>query len=157
MSSKRVKTALAFLANFETLNSESFASLLTPTYTHIFRPSSQPPAQNYAQFTAHIKNLQTIIDRFPVWPNEVMEDESQNRVIVWCGGEAVFKDEFKDEGATVEEWTYKGEYMFVFSLDETREKIERVMEFLDSKAADHARDLMKRAAVNFQRKNKVGE
>lgn len=82
-----------------------------------------------------------------------MEDEAQNRVIVWAGGEAFFKDEFKDEGATVEAWTYVGEYMFVFTLDESGEKIERVMEFLDSKAADHARDLMKRAAVNFQRKN----
>lgn len=84
-----------------------------------------------------------------------MEDEQQNRVIVWAESEAFFKQELKDEGSSDEEWTYKGEYMFVFSMDESGRKIKRIMEFLDSKAAEHARNLVKRATANLRRREEV--
>lgn len=150
MSSKRRETALAFLSAFENLDFEGNLLLRTPDCTHIFRPSSQPPPINNSQFAAHIQKLKAVISRFPVWPKEVMEDEQQNQVIVWAEGDAFFKDELKDEG----DWSYRGEYVFIFTMDQSGEKIERVVEFLDNKAADRARELVRRATANLEKMNK---
>lgn len=79
-----------------------------------------------------------------------MEDDEQNRVIIWALGEAHFKEEVRDNGLTDEEWLYKGEYMFIFTMDKSGEKIERVVEFLDSKAAENGRSLIRRAMNNLQ-------
>jgi hypothetical protein len=51
-----------------------------------------------------------------------------------------------------EEWLYVGEYVFFFSMDESGEKIERIVEFLDSKAAVQGRALVARARENLEKK-----
>ncbi|CZR64184.1 uncharacterized protein PAC_14081 [Phialocephala subalpina] len=150
MSSTRRGTALAFLAAFENLDIDAHISLRAPTCSNIFTPSSQPPPLNNSGFAAHLSRLRAVIERFPVWPKEIMEDEKQNRVVIWATGEAHFKEEVRDGGLTQEEWLYKGEYMFIISLDGSGEKIERVVEFLDSKAADKGRSLVRRATGNLQ-------
>jgi uncharacterized radical SAM superfamily Fe-S cluster-containing enzyme len=52
-------------------------------------------------------------------------------------------------GEEVERWRYKGEYMFMLWMDESGEKVVRVVEFLDSKGtADVLMPLMRRAREN---------
>ena len=85
-------------------------------------------------------------------PKEVIESQDSNQVVVWAMSETCFRDEVKDAGIPEDEWAYKGEYMFVFTMDESGEKIERVLEFLDSKKTkDTLLGLMERARRNKAR------
>jgi len=157
MSSPRRTTALAFISAFEHLDIPTHMSLRTPTCTQIFAPSSiaQPPPLSNSEFSTHLSKLKSIISHFPVWPKEIIEDERENRVAIWATSEATFKDEVRDEGLSEEEWGYRGEYVFMLSMDESGEKIERVVEFLDSKAAERVRELVKRALGNLEHGKKV--
>jgi hypothetical protein len=157
MPSTRRATALAMIAAFEDLDVEKHLSLRAPNCTHLLAPDTaitQPPFSN-SDFETHLMKLRGVIEQFPVWPKEVMEDEQQNRVIVWATGQPTFRKELRDDGLTEEEWVYKGEYIFIFSMDESGEKIERVVEFLDSKAVVQVRALVQRASANLERKNKT--
>ncbi|KAE8450082.1 hypothetical protein EG329_006863 [Mollisiaceae sp. DMI_Dod_QoI] len=152
MSSTRRSTALAFISAFEYLDIPTHMSLRTPTCTQIFAPSSihQPPPLTNSDFSVHLSKLKSIISHFPVWPKEIIEDERENRVVIWATSEATFKDEVRDEGLSEAEWGYKGEYVFMLTLDESGERIEKVVEFLDSKAAERARGLVRRALGNLE-------
>ena len=70
-----------------------------------------------------------------------MEDEQQRRVIVWATGQPTFRDELKDDGLYEKEWVCRGEYIFIFTLDGSEEKTERIVELLDSKVAVQKRTL----------------
>jgi hypothetical protein len=83
-----------------------------------------------------------------------MEDEQQNKVIVWATSQPIFHDELKDEGLTEEEWTYKGEYMFILSMNESGDKVERVVEFVDSKGSERFLGLIQRARTNKDKRDK---
>lgn len=72
-------------------------------------------------------------------------------MVVWATSETKFFDAVKDSGLSDEEWIYRGEYMFILSMDESQEKIKRVVEFLDSKATERLRGLIKRAKDNKQK------
>lgn len=69
-------------------------------------------------------------------------------MVVWATSETRFHDEVMDGGIAAEEWKYRGEYIFILSMDEKGEKIERVVEFVDSKGTDRLRVLMARAKKN---------
>jgi hypothetical protein len=69
------------------------------------------------------------IGRWPVTAKQIIEDGKLNRVIIWAESEAKFKDEVKDDGIDEGEWVWKGEYVFIFSMDKSGEKIERMVEF----------------------------
>lgn len=47
------------------------------------------------------------------------------------------------------DWTFHNEYMFVFTFDESGEKINRVVEMLDSMAVTKVQVLLKRAGENL--------
>lgn len=64
----------------------------------------------------------------------------------------MFRDDVKDGGLSDEEWSYRGEYIFIFTMDESQEKIIRVLEFVDSKGTDRLRGLMARARANLEKK-----
>lgn len=63
-------------------------------------------------------------------PKQILENEAGRQVTIWCDGEATFHDEVKDSGLSEKEWTYQGEYIFIFDMDESGEKIESVVEIL---------------------------
>ena len=96
-----------------------------------------------AEFEAHIKGLREIIKSFPVTPKEVIESESDNSVVVWATSRPYFYPEFMD--GDDKDWDYQGEYIFVLSFEQTGERIERVLEFLDSAATQRMRGLVARA------------
>lgn len=157
MPSTRYDTALRFVGAFESLSLSSLLACRTPDCAHIFLPSSLfvRPLDNTA-FEAHISRLHGIIKTFPVTAKEIMEDEQQNRVIVWATSQPIFHDELKDEGLTEEEWTYKGEYMFILSMNESGDKVERVVEFVDSKGSERFLGLIQRARTNKEKRDKGG-
>ncbi|KAK9310979.1 hypothetical protein V1522DRAFT_432606 [Lipomyces starkeyi] len=87
---------------------------------------------------------------FPVTAKEYFDSESSNSVTVWATSRAVFRDDVKD--ASIPDWVYEGEYVFIFTFASTGEKIVRTVEFLDSKAtADKLMVMMKRARENKDR------
>lgn len=57
-----------------------------------------------------------------------------------------------DEGLSDEEWGYLGEYIFIFTMDESGKGIVRVLEFVDGKGTERLRGLMARARRNLQMK-----
>lgn len=79
-----------------------------------------------------------------------MEDEKQNRVVVWATGKPMWKEEVMD--GDKKDWEIEGEYMFILSMNESGEKLERVVEFLDSKRTEELRVLAARAAKNLAAK-----
>ncbi|TVY21195.1 Austinol synthesis protein J [Lachnellula arida] len=153
MTSTRHQTALHFIQAFETLSVDTFLSLQTPTCQHIFAPASlSVPPKNNAAFAAHIAGIKQLMEGFPVTAKEVIDSQGSNQVVVWATSETRFRDEVKDTGIPEDEWAYKGEYLFVFTMDESGEKIERVLEFLDSKKTkDTLGPLMARARGNKAR------
>lgn len=74
---------------------------------------------------------------------------------MWATSVANFRDEVKDDGISDEEWGYRGEYIFVLSLDESRERVQDVLEFVDSLGTERLRGLMRRARGNLERIKKV--
>lgn len=146
MSSTRLETAKKYINHFATLDSVVLETLLAENHVHEFAPKSMnpPPSLDKAGFLAHSSHLQEIMTGFPVHGNEYIESEGQNQVTVWATSRAEFRDDVKDDDK--EEWAYEGEYVFMFWMDESGEKIVRTVEFLDSEGTNKVlRPLMKRA------------
>lgn len=150
MDSQRVQTAKRYLNAFGSLLGDDFKSTMAENYQHVSAPASLniPLPLGRDDFAAHTANLQNIMLGFPVTIIEVTESEKQNRVVIWATADASFRDEVKDKGISDEERNYRGEYIFMFTMDPNEEKVERVVEFLDSKKTEELRVLMKRARSN---------
>lgn len=155
MGSKRLETAKTFIDQFATLDTQALASILAENHTHQFAPASLnvPGPFDKAGLLAHRSRLRNVLTGFPVTAKEYIESESSNQVTVWATSQTIFRDDAKDDGLSEEEWTYKGEYIFIFSMDETGEKIVRTIEFLDSMGThDKLLPLMKRANENREKR-----
>ncbi|KAL1885143.1 hypothetical protein Plec18167_001800 [Paecilomyces lecythidis] len=154
--SKRLETAKKFIGIFATLDTHLADSLLAEDFVHQFAPASlgmRPPLGKQV-FLEHIDGLREIMAGFPVTVKEHVESESSNQVTVWARSQTIFRDDVKDDGVSEKEWAYEGEYMFLLFMDETGEKITRVVEFLDSKATDEKlRPLIRRARENSQKRS----
>lgn len=150
MTSTRHQTALRYISAFKTLSIPTFLALKTPGCMHSFRPgslsiSSEAPRDN-ASFAAHLTGLKAVVEAFPVTVREIFEDDAQNKVVVWATGVPKFYDEVIDE--PLGDWVYEGEYVFMLSMEEGGGRIERVVEFLDSKGTERLLGLVKRAKAN---------
>ncbi|KAK0635432.1 hypothetical protein B0T17DRAFT_612298 [Bombardia bombarda] len=148
MPTRRLLTAQKFIAVIGTLDPFRPASL-----------SARLPASLDKQgFLQHAGNLGAILAGFPVTAKEYIEsDEATNRVTVWATSKAVFRDDAKDGDGEDKDWEFSGEYVLLLTMDETGERITRIVEFLDSKAtADVLLGLMERARGNVESKGKRG-
>lgn len=152
MPSKSRETALSYLEGFKTLSPSIFLAFLAPTTIHRFAPASLSPPEPMSPkaFASHLDKLQEVLAEFPVFPKEIFDNEEKGQVTIWATSKAKFKEECKDDGLTEEEWAYEGEYIFIFTLDETKERIVDIVEFLDSKGTERLRELMVRARKNLQ-------
>ena len=152
MPSARYKTAMAFIGDFETLDVTTMLSRRTKDCMHTFLPSSMalPPKDN-AAFGEHISRLREVMPKFPVIAKEVMEDERKNVAIVHAVSQAYFYDAVKDDGIPPDDWTYQGEYIFVLTMTEAGDKVEKVVEFVDSKGTERLLGLIKRARANKEK------
>ena len=152
MPTRRYDTAMAFIGDFATLDVATMLSRRTDDCIHTFLPASiAPPAKDNVTFGEHISRLRDVLQKFPVTAKEVMEDEAKNVVIVHATSQAHFHDEFKDDGISSEEWMYRGEYIFMLTMDESGDKIKKVVEFLDSKGTERLLGLVKRARSSMQK------
>jgi hypothetical protein len=150
MSSKLCQTALAYIDGFRTLSPESFLSVLAPSAEHKFAPASLnlPSSMDAAAFANHIGSLREVLAGFPVFPKEVFENEGLGQVTLWATSETIFHEKAKGNDVS-EEWEFHGEYIFILTMDESREKVVQIIEFLDSKATERLRESMARARKNL--------
>jgi hypothetical protein len=155
MSSKRLETAKKYINHFATLDTKTLESLLAENHHHQFAPISMNPPGPFDKqgFLEHSRRLCNIMTGFPVAGKEYIESESGNQVTVWATSRTIFRDDVKDDGIEEKEWVYEGEYIFIFTMDESGEKIVRTVEFLDSKGTvEKLGVLMKRANENREKR-----
>ena len=150
MASVQRSTALAFLQCFKDLDVSSAVALRAPDCLHTMAPASlnYPPNMTNEQFAAHLSSLKTMVAHLPVTPKEIFEHEGSNQVTIWATSNATFREEAKDEDSGID-WSYHGEYIFILSLNPAGDKIERIVEFLDSKRVVEVGELIKRARHNL--------
>lgn len=146
-SSQRA-AALAFLDSFDKLDGDANIALRAPNCRHTMAPTSLgfSPNMTNEQWAAHLNSTKQVLTSFPVMAKEIFE--SGNQVTVWATSEAVFREDAKDDEDGVD-WTYHGEYMFVFLFDGDG-KIERIVEFLDSVKVVQVGALIERAKRNLK-------
>lgn len=151
MSSQLRQTALAYIDGFRTLTPETFLAILAPSAEHKFAPASLnlPQSMDAAAFANHLGSLREVLAGFPVFPKEIFENEGLGQVTIWATSETIFHEKAKDDAVSSEDWKFHGEYMFILTMDESREKIVQTIEFLDSKATERLRELMARARKNL--------
>lgn len=88
--------------------------------------------RNNVRVEGFINNLKSVGTSVDLKPKEIMEDEKQNRVIGWLTNTVTWTDLAKAV-MMEEELAYEAEIMFPLSRDEKGTKIERIVEFCDSK------------------------
>jgi len=93
-------------------------------------------------FAEHINKLSEVLSKFPVVPTQIWVNEADRQVTMWCTGEATFRDEVRDDGLCEEEWLYHGEYIFILEMNDSGDKVESIVEFLDSKESERLRGLI---------------
>ncbi|KAF4472031.1 hypothetical protein FALBO_1045 [Fusarium albosuccineum] len=144
-ASTLVATAEAYMQVFTTLDPETISEILSQDYKHDLAPSSTnfPAPFDREGFMAHIKNLSTLLRSFPVRSKQTWPNPSLRQVLIWADSETIFHDHLRDSDG--EEWTSRGEYMWLLTMDKTGHKVEQVLEFLDSKSVDEIRGPMTRA------------
>ncbi len=160
MASKRLETAKKYLGLFATVDLQILESLLADNYVHQFAPASlnRPGGFDKPSILEYMSRRFGLLTSFTMTAKEYVESESGNQVMVWATSQATFRDDVKDAGVPDEEWRYAGEYIFLFSMDETGEKLVRTVEFLDSKATfDFMSGIGNRALENKEKLAAKGE
>ena len=104
------------------------------------------------QWGAHLNSLKSILSTFPVEAREIFASEGSNQVTIWATSNAVFREEATDADSGLD-WSYQGEYIFVLVLNDNGDKIERILEFLDSKKVADMQEKLKRARSNVAARN----
>ncbi|KAE9366346.1 hypothetical protein N431DRAFT_351433 [Stipitochalara longipes BDJ] len=153
MTSKRMSVALKYMQAANEMDISTIMALRTPNCTHHFHPSSlgtRPPIDN-TTYEANLLRFKDIISSFPMVIKETLEDEKKNQIMIWAEGGQSWFPEAKDPGLSEEEWNFTREYIFIVSLDESGDKIEKMVEFLDTKATEQLRLLLARAMENVKK------
>ncbi|KAJ0419264.1 hypothetical protein BJY00DRAFT_314095 [Aspergillus carlsbadensis] len=155
-TSKRLLTAQKLISYFASLDQTILEPLLAPNLYHEFRPGSLevPRGLDKTSFLGFCNNFGSIMTGFPFTAKEYTESEASNQVVVWATSKAQFREEVKDyEGMEASDWEFEGEYVLILTMDESGERIERYIEFMDSKAAvEKLLGLMGRAQQNLAKR-----
>ncbi|KAL6230043.1 hypothetical protein BDW75DRAFT_223674 [Aspergillus navahoensis] len=154
MPSQRLLTAQKFISFFASLDNAILEPILADPYHHQFAPAALNPPGPFDKngFLAHLNGLRDIMGGFPVFAKEYIESEKSNQVVVWAASKTQFREEVKDDGIPEEEWEFGGEYVFMFTMDGSGEKVVRCVEFLDSLATKRLFELVARARGNLGRR-----
>ncbi|ETI28735.1 hypothetical protein G647_01186 [Cladophialophora carrionii CBS 160.54] len=138
--SKQRQTALALLDTFKDLDYEANIALRTADCQHTFAPASLGiGAKNNEQFESHMKSVQRVIEGIPVTAKQIYE--GNNQITVWATGRTKFKEAAKASDPDLD-WSYEGEYIFIFTFNDAGDRIQHILEFLDSKKVEEARRLI---------------
>ncbi|KAF4952731.1 hypothetical protein FSARC_12581 [Fusarium sarcochroum] len=139
-------TASAYIHVFTTLDMNTLSKILSDDYKHEFAPASTnlPGPIDRDAYMARLNLIREVMSNFPVKIRQTWPNPSLRQVLVWADSETNFHDYLRDNDDK-EEWKMKGEYMFLLTMDESGEKVEHALEFLDSKATADITDLVGRA------------
>lgn len=158
MESTLMNTAKAYMQVFTNLDPKSIVSIQTEDYRHIFAPQSMnlPGPYNRDQFLAHLEALHSMVRSSPMRIKETWPNPYLRQVLIWAEAEAEFHDFIKEsaaeEGDPAVDWYFRGEYMWLLTMDETGGKVREVLEFVDSKAGDGMRSLMNIATRQIKKR-----
>jgi hypothetical protein len=81
--------------------------------------------QRYHGLKAVLSSMNIKIEK--EWP----PDEASNQVTIWTTGNAVFHPQIVGDDSQ-DDWVFKPETLFLFTMDESGEKIKHLFEFQDS-------------------------
>jgi hypothetical protein len=155
-TSKRLATAQKLISYYASLDQTLLEPLLASNLYHEFRPGSidVPRGLDKTSFLEFSNSLGSIMTGFPFTAKEYIESEASNQVVVWATSKAQFREEVKDyEGMEASDWEFEGEYVLILTMDESGERIERYVEFLDSNATvQKLLGLMGRAQENLAKR-----
>lgn len=153
-------TANAYIQIFTTLDPADLLAIAAENYSHTMAPASlgfsKDGPMDRAHFAAHLGGLRGLLRSFPVRAKETWPNPSLRQVVVWADSRTEFHEHVKDvqqqNGKGEDEWDFRGEYVFVLFMDQSGRQVERVVEFLDSKASEDIKGLISRA---LRRKGEV--
>jgi len=154
MSSLRADTVNKFVEAFSKLDQETLQTLVSPSFTYSFAPSSAglPPPMDYDTWATRMGNVCALLKAYPITVKTMIDcGDVENKVVIHATGQAQFKDEVMDDGMSKEEWANDGEYIVIFTMN-ADVKLDAVLEFADSKTVDRFVELMQRAGENLQKK-----
>ncbi|KAH6723664.1 hypothetical protein BKA61DRAFT_566279 [Leptodontidium sp. MPI-SDFR-AT-0119] len=159
----RHKTALAFVESFSTMSESDLLLVRTPSCMHTFAPRSLGPLahtpMSNEQFTVHRSHFEGLITSFPFQVKEMIDNPSANQIMIWTTASPVWVPEVTVDVDKELDWSYTGEYMFLLTFEEGEsgetggrsfKRIERIVEFADSKGTAKLQELMEAASKNLQ-------
>jgi ketosteroid isomerase-like protein len=137
------EAALAIIASFSTFDVAATLAPRSQSCTWTMLPASLnfPANLTNEQHAAHLSSLTDVASGFDMDVQQVWD--KGNTVVVRAFSDLRFREEVTSQDDGVE-WKYRGEYVFVFEFD-AEGKVERAIEFMDSKAAAEALGLAGRA------------
>lgn len=145
MPSTHVETALSMLKTFANFDIDASVALRTSTCKHTMAPASLGfPVMDNDMFRKHIAGLSRTVIGIPVTPVRIFDGGKV--VTIHATSEIVFRPEATDSEV---DWSYHGEYVFVFEMNEAGDRVESIVEFLDSAAVQKALLLLERGATNL--------
>ena len=146
MAEQRLQTAQLYFDSLKTLNGTTLEPLLASNYSHSFAPASinLSPTLDKQGYIDRVAGISTVWSTFPFVVNEWIESESSNQVTAWGLVIPEWVDAIKNGGGDPADWAVKAEYIFMFWFD-AEGKVQRVVEFFDSKETDRLVGLFKKA------------
>lgn len=159
-------TANKYLEIFVSLDPAAVLAITTPDYAHKMAPAStgltKDGPMDQAHFADHLGGLRGLLRSFPVIAREIWPNPTLRQVVIWADSRTEWHEHVKDgagdEGES--EWAFRGEYLFTLFMDPSGARVERVVEFLDSKATEtlvglFGRALKRKAEVEGKRPDGV--
>ncbi|KAI1011875.1 hypothetical protein LB503_004518 [Fusarium chuoi] len=141
-----IATATAYIDVFRTLDTEALSRILSDEYSHRFAPASAnlPGSMDCYGLIARLNQVGEVMPSFTVTIRQMWPNPSLRQVLVGADSETNFHRQLRDSDDD-EEWTKRGEYMFLMAMNESGEKIADVLEFVDSRATEEIVDMVGRA------------
>ncbi|KAF7542234.1 hypothetical protein G7Z17_g11757 [Cylindrodendrum hubeiense] len=135
-ASTLIDTATSYLKAISTVDHEALAAIITESFNVTLAPESTGlGTATRSDLIGRFKGLQGVVTAFGVNIKQTWPNEATNQVIVWTFGDATFKSHIIGDDDP-EEWVWKSENIFIFTMDSTGEKVEHLLEFCDSKGIE---------------------
>jgi hypothetical protein len=146
-----LETATRYLNALSTIDGDGIAAVTCESFYSALGPSSMgllPPngvsvtrsalVERYHGLKALMSSMNVKIEK--EWP----PNEAANQVTIWTTASADFLPQIVGDD-DISEWSFKPETLFIFTMNETGDKIEHVFEFQDSVAMQNMGPVMAKA------------
>jgi hypothetical protein len=142
------KTVLSYSQENCGSDVSAFSATLTPTCKRYFAPSSffaaTPELANYglsnAEYEAHMAPEMTILEKWRVEIKKIIVDEAKRTAMVWSHHYLTMKGQKE----------VLLEFVFMLDINETGEKVDKIVEFVDTAECDKYVQMMQEVAKEQQ-------